>query len=170
MEAIGATDPGPMTLKVGAPDIAERLAWALARVPGLSGINNHEGSKFSTDAASLDAGGAGAGGAASVLFRFPHHRRFAGSCRSRTCSAWQSAGRDVFLDNVLTRSRDPTAAATTGGQGRANRASPSPSAIRMTLTLRVLAAWLAEDHGVQLVPLSEAIRLKTERNALVAAE
>src|SRR5579863_5570884 len=53
MEPIGPLDPGPMTLKVGAHDIPERLAWALARVPGLSGINNHEGSKFSTDAASL---------------------------------------------------------------------------------------------------------------------
>src|SRR6185312_12196724 len=47
MEAISHTNPGPMTLKVGAPDIAEKLAWSLARVPGIVGINNHEGSRFS---------------------------------------------------------------------------------------------------------------------------
>jgi len=35
--------------------------------------------------------------------------------------------------------------------------------------LRVLSAWLAEDHGVRLVPVSEAIRLKTERSQLLAA-
>ena len=31
MEAISATNPGPMTLKVGAPDIAEKLVWSLDR-------------------------------------------------------------------------------------------------------------------------------------------
>src|SRR5579872_2419743 len=38
MEAVGPTDPGPMALKTGAPDIAARLAWNLARVPGAIGI------------------------------------------------------------------------------------------------------------------------------------
>ena len=37
------------------------------------------------------------------------------------------------------------------------------------ITLALLAAWLAEDHGVRLVPVSEAIRLKTQRAALIAA-
>ncbi len=56
MEPIGPSDPGPKALKIGATDNAERLAWALARVPGLSGINNHEGSKFSGDAAATTEG------------------------------------------------------------------------------------------------------------------
>ena len=50
-----AAIPGPMALKIGmAPDeIARRLGWNLARVPGLVGINNHEGSRFTADAAAL---------------------------------------------------------------------------------------------------------------------
>jgi uncharacterized protein len=38
------------------------------------------------------------------------------------------------------------------------------------VTLKILAAWLAQDHGVRLVPVSEAIRLKTEHAAVMAAE
>ena len=53
MEALSHTDPGPMTLSVGAPDIAVRAQWNIERVPGLIGINNHEGSRFTQDAASL---------------------------------------------------------------------------------------------------------------------
>ena len=33
-----------------------------------------------------------------------------------------------------------------------------------------VAAWLAQDHGVQLVPVSAAIKLKTEHAAVLAAE
>ena len=53
MEALSSINPGPMTLSVGAPDIAVRAAWNIDRVPGAIGINNHEGSRFSQDAASL---------------------------------------------------------------------------------------------------------------------
>ncbi|HWX90666.1 MAG TPA: divergent polysaccharide deacetylase family protein, partial [Rhizomicrobium sp.] len=55
MQAIGSTDPGPMSLRTGmaADEIARRLGWNLARVPGLVGINNHEGSRFTADSAAL---------------------------------------------------------------------------------------------------------------------
>ena len=53
MEALSHTNPGPMTLTVGAPDIARKIAWNIVHVPGLSGINNHEGSRFTQDAPSL---------------------------------------------------------------------------------------------------------------------
>ena len=49
MEALSATDPGPMVLKAGRPTSCRSLNWNLDRVPGLSGINNHEGSRFSED-------------------------------------------------------------------------------------------------------------------------
>lgn len=43
-----------MTLRTGmAPDEMRRLGWSLARVPGLVGINNHEGSLFTADPAGL---------------------------------------------------------------------------------------------------------------------
>ena len=99
MEAIGPTDPGPMTLKVGAPDIASRLAWNLARVPGAIGINNHEGSKFTGDAASLTPVAEAL--AAQHLFFFDS-RTIAGSKVVAVAHLFgvQSAGRDVFLDDT----------------------------------------------------------------------
>ena len=167
MEPIGPSDPGPKALKIGAADNAERLAWALARVPGLSGINNHEGSKFSGDAASL----------IPVVQMLSEKRLF--FFDSRTIGRSQivrvahqhgveSAGRDVFLDNVLT-----DAAVKARLNELADKAKKSGIAIAIGhphgVTLRVLTAWLAEDHGVRLVPVSEAIRLKTERSQLLAA-
>lgn len=167
MEPIGPSDPGPKALKIGAPDNAERLAWALARVPGLSGINNHEGSKFSGDAASL----------VPVVQSLAERRLF--FFDSRTIGRSQivrvshqhgveSAGRDVFLDNVLT-----DAAVKARLNELAAKAKKSGIAIAIGhphgVTLRVLAAWLAEDQGVRLVPVSEAIRLKTVRSAIIAA-
>lgn len=167
MEPIGPSDPGPKALKVGAADNAERLAWALARVPGLSGINNHEGSKFSSDAASL----------VPVAQTLAERRLF--FFDSRTIGRSQivrvshqhgveSAGRDVFLDNVLT-----DAAIKARLNELAAKAKKSGVAIAIGhphgVTLRVLAAWLAQDQGVRLVPVSEAIRLKTERSAIIAA-
>ena len=168
MEAISATNPGPMTLKVGAPDIAEKLAWSLARVPGLSGINNHEGSRFSTDTASLTPVVEML--AARGLFFFDS-RTIAGSQIVPVAHKFgvESAGRDVFLDNVLTDD-----AIKTQLDQLAAKARKSGVAIAIghphVVTLHVLASWLAEDRGLRLVPVSEAIRLRTERNTLLAAE
>ena len=168
MEAISHTNPGPMTLKMGAPDIAEKLAWSLARVPGLSGINNHEGSKFSTDTASLTPVAEML--AARHLFFFDS-RTIAGSQIVPVAHKFgvESAGRDVFLDNVVTED-----AIEAQIDQLAAKARKSGIAIAIGhphgATLRVLAKWLAEDRGLRLVPVSEAIRLRTERNMLLAAE
>lgn len=168
MEAISATNPGPMTLKVGAPDIAEKLTWSLARVPGLSGINNHEGSRFSTDVASLTPVAETL--AARHLFFFDS-RTIAGSQIVAVAHKFgvESAGRDVFLDNVVTDE-----AIRTQLDQLAAKARKSGVAIAIghphSATLRVLAAWLAGNRDLRLVPVSEAIRLRTERNTLLAAE
>lgn len=168
MEAISATNPGPMSLKVGAPDIAEKLAWSLARVPGLSGINNHEGSRFSTDAASLVPVAEML--AARHLFFFDS-RTIAGSQIVPVAHKFgvESAGRDVFLDNDVT---DEAIKAQLDLLAAKARKSGIAIAIGHPhgATLRVLAQWLAEDRGLRLVPVSEAIRLRTERNTLLAAE
>jgi polysaccharide deacetylase 2 family uncharacterized protein YibQ len=167
MQPIGPSDPGPGALTVGGSDNAERLTWALSRVPGLSGINNHEGSKFSSDAVSL----------LPVVRMLAERRLFFFDSRTIAASrivrvsrnhGVESAGRDVFLDNVLT--------------GRAVRArldelvaKAKKSGVAIAIghphdvTMRVLAEWLQQDHGVRLVPVSEAIRLKSARGAVVAA-
>ena len=159
MEAIGAADPGPMALNVGASDIAARLAWNIARVPGLVGINNHEGSKFSADAASLVPVVQSL--AARHLFFFdsrtgPFTRIVDVAHRFGVVSA----GRDVFLDDVPSEAaiRQQLAALVTAArtQGVAIAIGHPHDP-----TLKVLAGWLAQDHGVTLVPLSEAIRQKS---------
>jgi uncharacterized protein len=166
MEPVGRADPGPMVLKVGAADIAERLAWSLARVPGLSGINNHEGSKFSTDVASLMP--VAQAMSARQLFFFDS-RTIAGSQIVKVAHLYgvPSAGRDVFLDDELT---DSAIEAQLNELAATARKTGVAIAIGHPhdITLRLLRAWLAEDHGVRLVPVSEAIRLKTRRATLIA--
>lgn len=167
MEAIGPQNPGPMTLKVGSPNIHRRLVWALSRVPGLKGINNHEGSKFSTDVASLVP-------VVEVLAKrhlfFFDSRTIAGSQIVRVSHAFgvPSAGRDIFLDDILSVS-----AIRTQLDKLVEKAKRTGVAIAIghphDITLAVLSAWLAKDHGVRLVPVSEAIRLKMHESALVAA-
>jgi polysaccharide deacetylase 2 family uncharacterized protein YibQ len=51
MEAVGAEDPGPGALLVGLDqqEIEARLARAFASVPGALGMNNHMGSRATTD-------------------------------------------------------------------------------------------------------------------------
>lgn len=167
MEAIGHPDPGPMSLKVGGPDIAGRLSWNIARVPGLSGINNHEGSRFSTDAASLAPVMQVL--AAQHLFYFDS-RTIAGSDGVGTAHRFgvMSAGRDVFLDDKV-----DAAAIRSELAGLVDLAKGKGVAIAIghphDVTLNILEAWLAQDHGVRLVPVSEAIKRKTGHDTVAAA-
>jgi hypothetical protein len=168
MEAVGHTDPGPMSLKVGSPDIASRLAWNIARVPGLSGVNNHEGSKFSTDAASLVPVMEAL--AARHLFYFDS-RTIAGSQGIRVAHMFgvMSAGRDIFLDDTISEAEVRQQLADLLTEARRTGVALAIGHPH-DVTLRILTAWLAQDHGVRLVPVSEAIRLKTEHAAVIAAE
>jgi polysaccharide deacetylase 2 family uncharacterized protein YibQ len=166
MEALSRTDPGPMALKVGAPDIAARLAWNISRVPGLAGINNHEGSRFTEDADSL----------APVMRVLAQKHLF--FFDSRTVPDSQigaaahgygvtSAGRDIFLDNTVSEAavrQQLDALAAAAKQGGTAIAIGHPHDV----TLKAIRAWLAEDHGVELVSLPEAMRRKIEALTLTA--
>jgi polysaccharide deacetylase 2 family uncharacterized protein YibQ len=169
MQALNGRDPGPMGLKPGmaADEIARRLGWNLARVPSLVGINNHEGSRFTADAAAL----------APVMATLKARHLFFFDSRtgpqSAVAAAARSAGvttaaRDIFLDD------DPRAAAISAElEMLAREAKRSGVAIAIghphDVTLKLLAAWLAQDHGVTLVPLDEAIRMKAGRATAIAA-
>jgi polysaccharide deacetylase 2 family uncharacterized protein YibQ len=168
MQAINGKDPGPMGLKPGMPadEIARRLGWNLARVPGLVGINNHEGSRFTADAAGL----------APVMASLKARHLFFLDSRTGPQSAVaavartagvMTASRDIFLDD------DPSAAAVGAALDLlAQQAKRSGVAIAIghphDITLKLLAAWLAQDHGVMLVPLDEAIKLKAARMAFAS--
>ena len=169
MQALNGKDPGAMGLKPGmaADEIARRLGWNLARVPGLVGINNHEGSRFTADAAAL----------APVMATLRARHLFFFDSRtgpqSAVAAAARAAGvrtaaRDVFLDD------DPRAPAISAElEMLARQAKRNGVAIAIghphDVTLRLLAQWLAQDHGVTLVPLDEAIRLKAEREITLSS-
>jgi hypothetical protein len=169
MQALNGKDPGAMGLKpsMTADEIARRLGWNLARVPGLVGINNHEGSRFTADAAALAPVMATL--RARHLFFFDSRTgpqsAVAGAARA---AGVRTAARDVFLDD------DPRAPAVKAElEMLARQAKRTGVAIAIghphDVTLKLLAQWLAEDHGVALVPLDQAIRMKAERTATMAA-
>ena len=160
MDAAGH-DPGPMTLETGADDIAQRLIWNLARVPSAIGINNHEGSRFTADAVSLIPVAQVL--AARHLFFFDS--RTGGDSKVVAVARHfgvATASRDIFLDDTASEAaireqlQALVAAARAGGVAIAI-GHPHD------LTLKILSAWLSQDHGVTLVPLTEAIRRKSER-------
>ena len=168
MEAVGAHDPGPFALMTGlAPaEIVRRLDWALSRVPGYSGINNHEGSRFTADRGNL----------APVMQHLAGRHVF--FLDSRTTPDSQvvpaarafgvaSASRDVFLDDVETI--DAVDAQLVALE---KRATEQGTAIAIghprEITLDAVAYWAAHHAGFDLVPLSEAIRRKTQRQEQVS--
>ncbi|WP_323761293.1 divergent polysaccharide deacetylase family protein [Maricaulis sp.] len=55
MEPVGLADPGPNALRLGLSDadLQARLRWAMSRVPGAIGLNNHMGSRFTADPRAL---------------------------------------------------------------------------------------------------------------------
>ncbi len=167
MEPEGTDDPGPMALRtdLSAPENLMRLGWALSRVPGATGINNHMGSRFTTDRPAL----------VPVMEALTERHLFFLDSRTTAATsvvplahafAVASAGRDVFLDDVQARGYVEQQLAETEKLARENGAAIAighPHAV----TLSVLKAWCAAvaAHGYRLVPVSVAIRIKTERDA-----
>jgi hypothetical protein len=167
MQALGPIDPGPMALRVGLSpqQIADRLNWSLARVPGLVGINNHEGSRFTADANGL----APVAQALAARHLFFFDSRTTADSKVVTVAhhfGVASAARDVFLDDVVT----PAAiAAQLAELEKIARRQGIAIAIGHPhdATLTALANW--KHAGIELVPLSEAIRLKSASAVAVAA-
>ena len=168
MQAFSGTH-APMALRPDmTPDeITRRLDWNLSRVPGIVGMNNHEGSRFTTDAPALTP----------VMARLKAKGLFFFDSRTSPRSAAEqvaadmgvmSAGRDIFLDDVpgedevirqlqaLVREAKRTGVAIAIGHPR-------------DATLTQLKKFLSEDHGVKLVPLDEAMRRKAVQGLRVAS-
>lgn len=166
MQAMGDADPGPMALAVSLPaeENVRRLDWALARVPGFDGINNHEGSRFTADAAAL----------APVMDDLKRRGVFFFDSRTTADSqvlqaahaaGVESAARDVFLDDMPTV--DGVDAQLRALEKRA-RAQGAAIAIGHPhdVTMDAVAYWAAHLHGLRLVTLRAAMRRK---NALATA-
>jgi hypothetical protein len=169
MLALNGKDPGPMGLKpeMTRDEIARRLGWNLARVRPAVGINNHEGSRFTADAAALEPVMATL--KARHLFFFDSRTGPESAVRAAArASGVMTGARDIFLDD------DPRAPAVSAElEMLAREAKRTGVAIAIghphDATLKLLAQWLAQDHGVSLVALDEAIRMKAERAAALAA-
>jgi polysaccharide deacetylase 2 family uncharacterized protein YibQ len=169
MQALGASNPGPMALRpdMATDEIARRLAWNLARVPGIAGINNHEGSRFTADAPALAPVMAQL--KAKGLFFFDS-RTGPGSLAERVAADMgvMSAGRDIFLDDVPGEAEVAAQLAALVREARRTGVAIAIGHPR-DATLKLLAQFLARDHGVTLVPLDEAMRLKASRALKLAA-
>lgn len=160
MEPVGNANPGPMALSAGLSpeEVRRRMEWALARVPGFAGVNNHMGSRLTTDAQALAP-------AMRVLAErgiyFIDSRTTANSVAEAVArrEGVASAARDVFLDHG-------------GGAGGVRAALArleriaAERGIALAIghpydaTLEVLVRWCAEaeSRGYRLVPASEAVR------------
>ena len=162
MQALDGRDPGPMALKPGmsADEIARRLSWNLARVPGAVGMNNHEGSRFTADAELL----------APVMATLKARHLFFLDSRTSGSSVGEmtalhagvmTGGRDIFLDDdqspIAVQAQLAALIATARRQGVAIAIGHPHD-----MTLKLLAAWLVQDHGVTLVPLDDAMRARRE--------
>jgi polysaccharide deacetylase 2 family uncharacterized protein YibQ len=134
-------------------------------VPGAVGVNNHEGSRFTAEEAGL----------VPVMARLWEKDLFFFDSRTGARSKGEgvakdmgvmTAGRDIFLDD----DRDAVAVQLAALVRQAKR-----NGVAIAIghphdkTLTILKAWLAQDHGVTLVPLDQAMRLKAARRVTVAA-
>ena len=158
----GEIDAGPNVLKAGLPpdEIRRRLDWALARLPGIVGVNNHMGSRFTQDAAGM-----------AVVMGELRGRGLA-FLDSRTIATTVAAAvagqmgvphidRDVFIDNdesveaVLRQLDELVRVAQRKGFALAI-GHPHPT------TIEALQQWLPtlKARGLVLVPASALVRME----------
>jgi polysaccharide deacetylase 2 family uncharacterized protein YibQ len=169
MQALRGPSDAPMMLEVGMArdEVLRRLHWSLDRVPGAVGLNNHEGSRFTSDVAAL----------APVLETVKARGLFfldsktAASSRAEDAAraaGIKSGGRDIFLDDDRHEAAVRQQLAALAAMAKKNGAAIAighPHAV----TLRLVAEWLRQDHGVTLVTLEAAMQAKDARVRALAA-
>ena len=154
-------DPGPNVLTVELTDEAlrSRIDWDLTRFSGFVGINNHMGSRFTSEPA----------GMAVVMdelrrrgLLFLDSRTAGGSVGSRMAgeAAVPHVERNVFLDNVDEVSAVRARLAETEELARRRGLAVAIGHPR-DATIEALTAWLDDirQRGFQLVPISATVRV-----------
>ena len=160
-------DPGPMALLVGLGDdeLRWRLAWNLARIDGYVGINNHMGSRFTSD---REAMGMVISEVKERGLLFVDSFTIAGSkaLDLAHASGIPADRRHVFIDNDEDEEFIIRQLAKLEGLAYRNGyaigiAHPRP------LSLDVLEKWVAglDERGILLVPVSAVI---AQRHGLAA--
>lgn len=159
MEPQGNADPGPRALTVGLSpaEIRARLRWHLDRHDGFIGINNHMGSRFSSDAEGmkvvmeeLKARG----------LAFLDSRTAGSSVGEETARAAgiPTASRDVFLDNEIGASAIEAQLVLTERQAR-ERGMAIAIGHPHEATIEALRRFIpqARARGIVFVPVSAVI-------------
>ena len=103
MEPVGLDDPGPMALTrhLDADETERRVLWALSKVPGAAGVNNHMGSALTADAEAVRAALRPLTGRDLVFVDSVTSARSAAG-REAAALGLRGLRRDVFLDNEPT--------------------------------------------------------------------
>ena len=144
MEPLGLADPGPHALRVDLSDadLRARIRWAMARVPGAIGLNNHMGSRFTRDPRAMRIA------LGAIAEQAPLFIDSMTTADSRGLAVAEGLGlpvlqRDIFLDHVIEagaiRSRLAEAETLARSQGYAVLIG-HPHA----LTLDALESWIGE--------------------------
>ncbi|MFA5119892.1 divergent polysaccharide deacetylase family protein [Zavarzinia sp.] len=159
MEPQGNADPGPKALTVGLSptEILNRLRWQLDRHEGFVGINNHMGSRFTSDAAGMKIV-ADELKARGLLFL--DSRTAATSIGEDVAKAAgiPTASRDVFLDNEIGANAIDAQLALAERHAR-DKGSAIAIGHPHAMTIEALARFIpqAKARGIAFVPVSVVI-------------
>lgn len=158
----GDADPGPKALMAGLDEaeLRTRTRWAIGRVEGAVGANNHMGSRLTAEPRAM----------AAVMDELARTGLVFLDSRTTSRSVAEQAarerglattGRDIFLDNTALT---PAITAELDHAERIARERGTAVAIGHPYpqTLQALRAWLpaARARGVRLVTASEVMRLR----------
>lgn len=165
MQPEGSADPGPeaLTVDLSAAEITRRLREGFTSLPPVIGMNNHMGSRFTSDAAAM----------APVIEEMRQRNLLfldsVTSAKSVAAAAARAAGvptlsRDVFLDDTVTEAEVERQLARAEALARKHG-----SAIAIghphSSTIKVLHRWLADyrQRGFQIVSLQTLMAQRATR-------
>lgn len=167
MEPVGLADPGPNALlrAHNRAEMTRRVRWALSRVPGAAGLNNHMGSAMTADRGAMARVFAGLEGSGLIFVdSLTHPRSVAAGAASQ--AGLTALRRDVFLDH----DRRPEAI-DAAIEAALTRSLQTGSAIAIAhphaATLEALEglAARAEAAGVELVTVSRIAEARARNQA-----
>ncbi|WP_235062957.1 divergent polysaccharide deacetylase family protein [Paramagnetospirillum caucaseum] len=154
-------DPGPEVLEVGlaADEIRRRLDWGLSRFDGYVGINNHMGSRFTSDPAGMRVVMGELRRRGLAFIDSVTSERTVGAETARHYGV-PFASRHVFLDNDQGVAHVRAQLAKTEAYARKHGAAIAIGHPHDG-TIEALAGWLPglEARGFALVPVSAIIRM-----------
>jgi len=172
MEPLGLADPGPHALQVSLEDsdLEARILWAMNRVPGAIGLNNHMGSRFTQNPRAMRVALSAISDLAPLFLDSMTTSESRGAAVARGLGL-TALERDIFLDHVI--EAEAIAARLDDAENLAElRGWAIVIGHPHDATLDALESWIgeAQDRGIEFVALSDlAEQLETNPVAHVEA-